>query len=286
MDWYSPSTTFSAAIVKSPFTIVPFWNARGDAAQGVMSTGVLTVCNPSNQRTQCVGIQWPWDQSSWDQQHKITRGSWHGALLENSRDKSGFTYARNRYYDPATGRFTQEDPIGLAGGINLYGFASGDPINLRDPFGLKSCEEWSTAISKRVKRIKNLVRQYFYWHDVMQASTQGHATAIEKEKNGLRNEEEEFDNDDECQDPKKRQEIKEKIQDGWKWGNRELPKPYKPMDLQPSPVPIFAWSRFRWSSIRQWLIPELRLSPETSTQPTPGLLPSLSPSWAVPIMIP
>ncbi|MCY7412783.1 MAG: HNH endonuclease [Salinibacterium sp.] len=31
--------------------------------------------------------------------------------------------------------FTQEDPIGLAGGINLYGFAGGDPVNFSDPFG-------------------------------------------------------------------------------------------------------------------------------------------------------
>jgi uncharacterized protein RhaS with RHS repeats len=43
---------------------------------------------------------------------------------------------RNRYYDPATGKFTQEDLIGLAGGLNLYGFAGGDPINFSDPFGL------------------------------------------------------------------------------------------------------------------------------------------------------
>jgi uncharacterized protein RhaS with RHS repeats len=32
--------------------------------------------------------------------------------------------------------FTQEDPIGLAGGLNLYGYADGDPINNQDPFGL------------------------------------------------------------------------------------------------------------------------------------------------------
>jgi hypothetical protein len=37
------------------------------------------------------------------------------------------------------GRFTQEDPIGLAGGLNLYGYAGGDPINNHDPFGLE-CE--------------------------------------------------------------------------------------------------------------------------------------------------
>ena len=46
---------------------------------------------------------------------------------------------RNRLYDPLTGRFTQEDPIGLAGGLNVYGFAAGDPINFGDPFGLDPC---------------------------------------------------------------------------------------------------------------------------------------------------
>src|SRR5438309_2310310 len=32
---------------------------------------------------------------------------------------------------------TQEDPLGLAGGLNLYGFTGGDPANFSDPFGLK-----------------------------------------------------------------------------------------------------------------------------------------------------
>jgi hypothetical protein len=36
----------------------------------------------------------------------------------------------------STGRSTQEDPIGLAGGLNAYGFENGDPINFSDPFGL------------------------------------------------------------------------------------------------------------------------------------------------------
>lgn len=45
-------------------------------------------------------------------------------------------YDGNRYYDPSAGRFTQEDPIGLAGGVNLYGYAGADPANNSDPFGL------------------------------------------------------------------------------------------------------------------------------------------------------
>jgi hypothetical protein len=39
-----------------------------------------------------------------------------------------------------TGHFTQEDPIGLAGGMNLYGFAGGDRVNYADPLGL--CPEF------------------------------------------------------------------------------------------------------------------------------------------------
>jgi uncharacterized protein RhaS with RHS repeats len=35
-----------------------------------------------------------------------------------------------------SGPFTQRDPIGLAGGINQYGYVGGDPVNYADPFGL------------------------------------------------------------------------------------------------------------------------------------------------------
>jgi len=62
--------------------------------------------------------------------------TWLGTLSTNGQGTGGLLYRRNRYYDPATGQFTQEDPSGLAGGLNLYGFANGDPVNARDPFGL------------------------------------------------------------------------------------------------------------------------------------------------------
>ena len=50
--------------------------------------------------------------------------------------ESGVYYYRARFYDPATGRFISEDPVGFAGGLNLYEYASNDPVDLSDPFGL------------------------------------------------------------------------------------------------------------------------------------------------------
>jgi RHS repeat-associated protein len=60
-----------------------------------------------------------------------------GSLVDGMRDPTGQIYMRNRYYDPATGQFTQPDPIGIAGGLNSYGFAAGDPVTYSDPYGLK-----------------------------------------------------------------------------------------------------------------------------------------------------
>ncbi|MGI8546545.1 MAG: RHS repeat-associated core domain-containing protein [Gemmatimonadaceae bacterium] len=68
------------------------------------------------------------------------RTGWFGTLQSGMKTGSGLVYQRNRYVDPATGKFTQADPIGLAGGMNAWGFARGDPVNYADPFGL--CPEW------------------------------------------------------------------------------------------------------------------------------------------------
>jgi len=50
----------------------------------------------------------------------VARRTWYGSLIEEKTDDSGLMYMRNRYYNPATGSFTQEDPIGIAGGLNTY----------------------------------------------------------------------------------------------------------------------------------------------------------------------
>jgi RHS repeat-associated protein len=50
--------------------------------------------------------------------------------------ETGLHYNYFRDYDPRTGRYVEADPIGLAGGMNLYTYVKGNPINLIDPNGL------------------------------------------------------------------------------------------------------------------------------------------------------
>ncbi|MFN6817586.1 RHS repeat-associated core domain-containing protein, partial [Proteus mirabilis] len=47
---------------------------------------------------------------------------------------TGLHYNTFRYYAPDLGRFTQQDPLGLAGGINLYAYAP-NPLTWVDPWG-------------------------------------------------------------------------------------------------------------------------------------------------------
>ena len=89
--------------------------------------------------TDCIKIDWPgWATTAWHQKTNIDIQTWYGSLVNGMRDVSGQVYMRNRYYDPATGQFTQTDPIGLAGGLNAYGFAAGDPVTYSDPYGLSA----------------------------------------------------------------------------------------------------------------------------------------------------
>ena len=50
--------------------------------------------------------------------------------------ETGLLYNYHRYYDPKTGRYLTPDPIGLAGGIDLYTYTHNNPINMIDPYGL------------------------------------------------------------------------------------------------------------------------------------------------------
>lgn len=62
-------------------------------------------------------------------------------------EETGLHYNRFRYYNPTTGRFINQDPIGLLGGMNNYQYVP-NPTGWVDPLGL-FCKE---QINKSVDR--------------------------------------------------------------------------------------------------------------------------------------
>jgi RHS repeat-associated protein len=65
-----------------------------------------------------------------------TTGSFRYTGRRIDDETLGLYYYRARMYAPALGRFLQPDPIGHAGGNNLYAYVGNDPLNLVDPQGL------------------------------------------------------------------------------------------------------------------------------------------------------
>jgi len=122
-------------IVWAPFSILPLWNYLGEVDRSLIGAGAA-YCTTVNGIQRCVLGAWPFAWSALHGVPAFTPYFWHGTVTEGKRDKAQTLYRRYRVYDPITGRFTQEDPIGLAGGLNLYGFAQGDPVSFSDPFGL------------------------------------------------------------------------------------------------------------------------------------------------------
>ncbi|WP_066857001.1 RHS repeat domain-containing protein [Halodesulfovibrio spirochaetisodalis] len=65
-------------------------------------------------------------------------------------DDTGLVHFLFRDYDPATGFFIQQDPLGRHGGdADVYGYCLDDPVNLVDPLGLKGGGIDASYLKKR-----------------------------------------------------------------------------------------------------------------------------------------
>ncbi|HEX6912219.1 MAG TPA: RHS repeat-associated core domain-containing protein [Longimicrobium sp.] len=115
------------------------WGVSG--VQGAPAVGTTANCVTVNVN-ECLPINWPGDRTTaWHESRGGESALWMGGLVDGMRDPTGQVYMRNRSYNPQTGQFTQMDPIGLAGGLNAYGFAAGDPVSYSDPYGLSAQED-------------------------------------------------------------------------------------------------------------------------------------------------
>jgi hypothetical protein len=63
---------------------------------------------------------------------------------------------RHRAYDPGTGTWIQEDPLGVAGGVNVYQYNNGNPVSFSDAFGLVAADSGQAGVDT----CKTLVREF------------------------------------------------------------------------------------------------------------------------------
>jgi RHS repeat-associated protein len=115
----------------TPQLLIPHWNSRGGFQTFTNVAGAECCSGAFDPRAS--GTSYYYSGSA---PGSIRMRAWYGSLIAGWTGENGLTYMRNRYYDSRSGQFTQTDPIGIAGGRNVTGFAAGDPINFSDPFGL------------------------------------------------------------------------------------------------------------------------------------------------------
>jgi len=107
------------------YTTWPVYDTVLYDAYGMSSGDFWTFANQGSPHKDPVGFGGQWGYfTEWETKPNTTADAGTSLLLLS-----------HRYYDPATGRFVNRDPIGYDGGINLYTFAGGNPVNRIDPQG-------------------------------------------------------------------------------------------------------------------------------------------------------
>ncbi len=86
------------------------------------------------------------------------RHGFHGRPVD---PETGLIYFRNRYYHPELGRFISQDPLGYVDGPSLYQHTLNNPINFRDPMGLRAATEQDREFLRRLSRLEAELRREY-----------------------------------------------------------------------------------------------------------------------------
>jgi RHS repeat-associated protein len=94
-------------------------------------------------------LRWKWDLTPFGEGTPDQNPASIGTFVYNLRFpgqqfdvETNLNYNYFRDYDPAVGRYTTSDPIGLVAGLNTFAYVSGNPLLLIDSLGLADC--WPT----------------------------------------------------------------------------------------------------------------------------------------------
>ena len=100
---------------------------------------------------------------------------------------TGEYYLRARYYDPAMGRFMNEDTykgqIENPQSMNLYAYCENDPINAWDPTGRWKCTDSKYSTTVQVELLKLTVAWYMAGNDKEKSDIHKRANQIRKKVN-------------------------------------------------------------------------------------------------------
>lgn len=83
--------------------------------------------------------------------NNLSRGErWRNRKRSRRTSYGRVLYNYYRTYDPATGRYLESDPIGLAAGLNTYSYVGNMPTMQVDPFGLEVTGTYDDELSNKM----------------------------------------------------------------------------------------------------------------------------------------
>ena len=123
------------------------FDAQGNVAERTDATGAVL----STDRYDA----WGHREDGGDPTDPVGYGGQYGYYTD---PETGLLLCTWRYYDPDMGRWLTQDPIGYAGGLNLYRYCGDNPLNLIDPLG--TCGFWGGLGN----RLRNTTSRLRYWY--------------------------------------------------------------------------------------------------------------------------